>query len=171
MEVKEAIRKRKSVRGYDDRPIPEDKLLRVLEAARLASSASNRQEWKFVVVRDSKKRQELVRATEGQPHVGEASVVIAAVATLPDYVMRSGIPAYIVDLAIAVDHITLAATDEGLDTCWIGRFVQEEVKRILGIPDKYPVVVLLALGFGNEPGLPKMRKPLDQIVCYETFHE
>ena len=63
MEIKEAIRKRKSIRGYDDRPVPEEKLLRVLEAARLAPSASNRQEWKFIVVREAKKRQELVRAT------------------------------------------------------------------------------------------------------------
>jgi nitroreductase len=169
MEVREAIRKRKSIRGYEDKPVPEDKLLRVLEAARLAPSASNRQEWKFIVVRESKRRQELVRATEGQPHVGQAPVLIAAVATLPDYVMRSGIPAYIVDLAIAVDHMTLAAVDEGLSTCWIGRFVQDEAKQILKVPEKYRIVVLLALGFGNEPGLPKMRKQLDEIVCYEAF--
>ena len=171
MEVKEAIRKRKSIRGYEDKPVPEDKLLRVLEAARLAPSASNRQEWKFIVVRESKVRQELAWATEGQPHVAEAPVIIAAVATLPDYVMRSGIPAYVVDLAIAVDHMTLAATDEGLGTCWIGRFIQDEARRILKVPEKYRIVALLALGFPNEPGLPKMRKPLDEIVCYEAFKE
>ncbi len=171
MEVKEAIIKRKSIRGYNDKAVPEDKLLRILEAARLAPSASNRQEWKFIVVRDPKRRQELFRATEGQPHVGQAPVIIAAVATLPDYVMRSGIPAYIVDLAIAVDHMTLAAVDEGLSTCWIGRFVQDEAKHILKVPDKYRIVVLLTMGFGNEPGLPKTRKALYEIVCYETFKE
>src|SRR5208283_1789520 len=111
MELKEVIKKRKSIRDYIDTPVPEDKLLRVLEAARLAPSGSNKQPWKFIVVRDSKRRQKLAKAAVGQTFVGEAPIVIAAVATLPDLIMICGVPDYAVDLAIAVDHMTLAAVD------------------------------------------------------------
>lgn len=171
MELKEAIMTRKSIRDYEDKAVPEDKLLRVLEAARFAPSASNRQRWKFIVVREEKRRQEMAQAAGGQIHVAKAPVVIAAVATMPDYVMRCGVPAYAVDLAIAVDHMTLAAVDEGLGTCWIGAFSQEEARSILGIPDSYRIVVLLTLGFPRQPGRPKVRKALDEIVCYEIFQE
>lgn len=171
MEVMEAIRTRRSIRDYEDRSIPEQKLLRVLEAARLAPSASNRQRWKFVVVTDAKRREELARAAGGQNHVRKAAVVIAAVATMPEYVMRCGVPAYAVDLAIAVDHMTLAAADEGLGSCWIGFFSQEEAREILKIPENCRIVALLTLGFPKEAAGPKERKPLDAIVCYETFKE
>jgi len=171
MELKEVIKNRKSIREYEDTPIKEDKLLRVLEAARLAPSGANRQAWKFVVVRDIQRRQKLAQAAEGQTFVAQAPVVIAAVATLPEPMMICGVPAYAVDLAIAVDHITLAAVDEGLGTCWIGAFSQEAARKILNIPAKYKIVVLMPLGFPKEPGRPKTRKSLDEIVCYETFKE
>ena len=171
MELTEAIRKRSSIRDYEDKPVPKDKLNSVLEAARLAPSASNRQRWKFVVVRESERRRALSRATGGQAHVANAPVVIAAVATMPEYVMRSGVPAHPVDLAIAVDHMTLAAVDQGLGTCWIGAFEQEEVKDILKIPEDYRVVVLLTLGFPKTTGRAKERKTIEEIVCYETFRE
>jgi nitroreductase len=171
MELKEAIRTRHSVRDYDDRPVPEDKLLRVLEAARLAPSASNRQRWKFVVVRDPERRRALSIAAGGQAHLIKAPVVIAAVATYPEYVMRCGVPAYAVDLAIALDHITLAAVDEGLGTCWVGAFSQDEARATLGVPQKYCIVALMPLGFPKEENRLKSRKSLDEIVCYETFRE
>ncbi|UCB42201.1 MAG: nitroreductase family protein [Dehalococcoidales bacterium] len=171
MELMEAIRKRASIRSYEDRPVPEEKLLKVLEAARLAPSASNRQRWKFVVVKDEKRRRALSMAAGGQPQLAEAPVVIVAVATMPEYVMRCGIPAFSIDLAIAVDHMTLAAADEGLGTCWIGAFSQEEAREVVGVPDNYRVVTVLPLGFPREPGREKTRKSLDEIVCYETFKE
>lgn len=171
MELKEAIKRRQSIRDYEDKPVPEDKLLKVLEAARLAPSGANRQAWKFVVVREGKRRQELARAAGGQTHVARAPVVIAAVATMPEGVMRCGVPDYAVDLAIAVDHMTLAAVDEGLGTCWIGAFSQEEARDILKVPENYRIVALLPLGFPKQTGRPKVRKSLDEIMCYETFKE
>jgi nitroreductase len=171
MELKEVIEKRESIRDYEDKPIPQDKLLRVLEAARLAPSGSNRQPWKFVVVKDRQTRQKLAQAAEGQTFVGKAPVVIAAVATMLELVMICGVPEYPVDLAIAVDHLTLAAVDEGLGTCWIGAFSQEKVCDILKIPKSCRTVALLPLGFPKQPGRPKVRKSLDEIVCYETFKE
>jgi len=171
MELTEAIRARQSIRDYEDRPVPEDKLQKVLEAARLSPSASNRQERKFIVVRDSRRRKALARAAGGQAHIANAPVVIAAVATMPEYVMRCGVPAYAVDVAIAVDHITLAAADEGLGTCWIGAFSQEETRDILRVPEKYRIVALLPLGFPRNAEKVKVRKPIDEVVCYETFWE
>lgn len=171
MELMDVISHRESVRSYEDRPVPEDKLLKVLEAARLAPSASNRQRCKFIVVRDAERRQQLSRATGGQVHVAQAPVVIAAVSTMPEYMMRCEVPAYPVDLAIAVDHMTLAATDEGLGTCWIGAFSQEEARAVLGVPDNCKIVTLLPLGFPRQDRREKIRKSLDEIVCYETFKE
>ena len=169
MEVKDAIRERRSVRTYQTKPVPDDKLMNVLEAARLAPSASNRQAWKFVVVKDATKRNALARAAAHQYFVGEAPVVIAAVALHPDSIMSCGVPSYAVDLAIAVDHMTLIAVDEGLGTCWIGAFSQEEVRQILNIPKQYKVVALLPLGFpADSPGA-KSRKSLEEIVSYDTF--
>jgi len=169
MDVKEAIKIRMSIRRYTNTEIPEDKLLRVLEAARLAPSGANKQYWKFIVVKDMKTREVLSKASGGQIQVAQAPIVIAAVSTMPEAIMSCGVPAFAVDLAIAIDHMTLAAVEEGLGTCWIGAFSQEKVCSILGIPASCRVVSLLTLGFPNESGRPKIRKSLDEIVCYETY--
>ena len=171
MDVYEAIENRSSIRTYQDKPVPEELLLKVLEAARLAPSGKNSQAWKFVVVRDDERRQALGRASGGQPHVHMAPVIVAAVATEPEFVMACGIHAYPVDLAIAIDHMTLAAVDLGLGTCWIGAFLQEIVKSILEVPEKYKLVSLLTLGYPGETGRPKMRKSLEEIVCYDKYEE
>lgn len=171
MEVFEAIKIRRSVRSYKAEAVPEGKLKKVLEAARLAPSAHNEQEWKFVVVRDVQKRKELAEAALNQNFIAEALVIIVAVALNPDHIMSSGVPAFAVDLAIAVDHMTLKATEEGLGTCWIGAFSQEKVKKVLEIPERYKVVVLLPLGFPADTPEPKSRKNIEEIVCYENFSD
>jgi nitroreductase len=171
MDVHEAIKQRKSIRTYKNDPIPENKLQKVLEAARLAPSASNQQQWKFVVVRDEAKRKQLSIAANGQPHVAKAPVVIAGVAMDVNRVMMCGIHTYPIDLAIAIDHITLAAVNEGLGTCWIGAFSQDQARKVIGVPDKYTIVGLLPLGFPAEEGRTKSRKSLDEIVCYDSFSE
>jgi len=144
--------------------------MRVLEAGRMAPSASNRQAWKFVVVRDEETRKQLADAAGGQAFVGEAPVVIAAVALEPDRVMTCGIPAYAVDLAIAVDHMTLAAADAGLGTCWIGHFYQDKAKQVLNVPDPAKIVTIMPLGYPDDGGgRTKQRKSLDEIVSWEKF--
>lgn len=169
MQVPKVIRDRRSVRAYEKKDIPQDVLLSVLEAARLAPSANNRQPWKFIVVKDPAKRKELARAAKEQQFVAEAPVVIAAVALEPDRIMTCGVPAWAVDLAIAVDHITLAAVEHGLGSCWIGAFYQEDVKKILQIPASYKVVALLPLGYPRDQARFKNRKELDDIVCYDAW--
>ncbi|KPJ72943.1 nitroreductase [Parcubacteria bacterium DG_74_1] len=170
MNVAEAIKNRYSCRSYKAEPVPEEKLKRVLEAARLAPSAHNTQEWKFIVVKDAEKRKEVAEAA-GQSFVAEAPVIIAAVGLNPDDVLSSGIPDYIVNLAVAVDHMTLQATEEGLGTCWIGAFSQEKVKKVLAIPEDYKLTFLMPLGFpaGNGKGRPKIRKSLEEIISYDKF--
>lgn len=169
MDVIEAIRTRRSVRSYQDKPIEDAKLQSVLEAGRLAPSANNMQEWRFVVVRDPGTRAELVEAAKGQAFVGQAPVVIAACATAPDYVMSCGNPSSLIDLAIAVDHMTLKAVEEGLGTCWIGAFYQGQVKEILGIPDTVNVVSLLPLGYPADEPKGKTRKLLAEVICHDRW--
>lgn len=171
MNVSDAIRLRRSVRGYLDKPVEEEKLLRVLEAGRLAPSAGNKQDWKFIVVRDAATREKLVEVAKGQKFVGEAPVVIAACGTLTDYIMTCGQLTYPIDVAIAVDHMTLQAVEDGLGTCWIGAFYEDQAKRLLGVPDEMRVVALFPLGYPSQdaPGHEKPRKPMSEIVAYEKW--
>lgn len=173
MNVIEAIKKRRSVRSYLSKEIPEGVLEKILEAARLAPSAKNMQSWKFVVVKDIEARKKLALAAANQTFIAQAPVVIAAVSLDPDYLMRCNVPGYAVDLAIAVEHMALAAAEESLGTCWIGAFYQEEVKKILEIPEKYKVVALLPVGYPADADeeKEKSRKNLNEIVCYEKFND
>lgn len=169
MNVYEAIKARRSVRAYQDKPVPEDVLNRVLEAARLAPSGNNHQSRKFVVVTDKNIKEKLAQAANNQNFVAGAAVVIAAVGLNPQKVMSCGIPGDPVDVAIAVDHMTLAAVEEGLGTCWIGAFSQEKVCGILNVPSPYRVIELLTLGYPADTPGQKSRKSLEQIVCYQQF--
>jgi nitroreductase len=165
----EAIEKRRSIRKYEDRELEQDKLRRVLEAGRLAPSASNIQEWKYVVVRDKELKRKLAAAARGQGFVGNASAVIVGCAARTDRVMSGGQQAYPIDLAISMDHMTLAAVEEGLGTCWIGAFSEPEVKKILGIPEEVRVVCLLPVGYpAEEPG-PRPRKDFEECVSWERW--
>ena len=169
MELYEAIEKRYSVRAYEDRPVEQDKLDRILEAARLAPSGSNRQPWKFVVVRDAATRKKLVPACCDQAFVGQAPVVIAGVGSMPDRTMHCDVPGDPVDVAIAMEHIALAATAEGLGTCWIGAFHQDPVREVLGISKDAKVIEVMALGYPADRPKAKSRKPVEEIVCYEKY--
>jgi len=171
MEVYEAIRARHSVRSYQDRPVEPEKLARVLEAARLAPSARNDQEWRFVVVSDPAKREALATVASTQHFMLEAPLILAACAQTDGRLMRCGQLAYPIDVAIALDHLTLAAVAEGLGTCWIGSFNAGEVRRILGIPPEIQVVELMLLGYPRESGAPpkKNRLPLEKIVHREAW--
>lgn len=171
MDVMEAIRKRYSVRDYQDRPVEENKLKNILEAARLAPSANNRQEWRFVVVQDKDIRQQLMKAAKNQAFVGQAPVIIACCAVTDNHVMTCGQLCYPIDVAIAIEHIVLEATEEGLGTCWIGAFYEDQVKEILGIPQEVRVVELLTVGYIQFKSLAdqKDRLALSEIVMYERW--
>jgi len=169
MDLYEAIKSRYSVRSYLNKPVEQEKLDRILDAARLAPSGSNRQPWKFVLVRDAEMRKKLVPACSNQEFVGQAPVVIAGVGLMPDRIMSCGVPGDPVDVAIALEHVALAATAEGLGTCWIGSFDQDQVRRVLGIPANAKVIEVMTLGYPADHPQPKTRKPMKALVCYDQW--
>jgi nitroreductase len=156
-----------TILGFNN--LPQNKLSRVLDAGRLAPSASNRQPWKFIVVQDADIREKLAVAARNQRFISEAPVIIVAVALNPDYIMSCGVPSYAVDVATALDHMMLTAVEEGLGTCWIGAFQQQIVKTLLKIPEEFKVVALLPIGYPGETPVPKTRKTFEEVVCYGQF--
>lgn len=171
MEVKEAIERRRSVRSYEDREVARSTLEDIMESVRMAPSASNRQDWKFVLVDEDSVKDQLYKAANEQSFVREAPVVIAGVATEPEEKMSCEVKAGTVDLSIALDHLTLRAAEEGLGTCWIGAFDQEKVKEILEIPGDHKVIALMPLGYPTYDltAENKRRKNLEEITSYNKF--
>ncbi len=171
MDFHDVVQRRRSIRSFLPREISEEKLRRVIEVGLRAPSAKNRQPWRFVVVRDPEKKKALAKAAKNQHFIAEAPVVLAACGVNTDYVMTCGQPAYAIDVAIAVDHITLAAVVEGLGTCWIGAFYEDQVKEILGVPAEARVVALLPIGYPHEVPEPPSRAPFDERVAQERWPE
>ena len=170
MNLYDVIKLRKSVRSFLKHPVEPEKLTKILEAARLAPSAKNSQEWRFIIVEAPETRAALAEASYGQQFVGEAPVVIVCCAETDKEVMRCGHYRYTIDCAIAIDHLTLAAAAEGLGTCWIGSFDPVKVRELLQIPETVEVVELLPLGYPKDHHVvEKKRKQLEEIVCYEQW--
>ncbi len=166
MNIFDTIANRYSVRSYLDKKVEPEKLASIFSAVRLAPSARNAQEWRFVIITDPELREKVAQAG-GQPFLKECPVIIAACAETDRRIMMSGELAYTVDVAIAIDHLTLAATAMGLGTCWVGSFDPKVVREALDIPEGYPVAALLALGYPSEqkkPAVEKSRLNLHDIV-------
>ena len=169
MDVFNAISKRSSVRAYKATDVEEDKLKKVLEAARLSPSANNSQDWKFIVVKNKETKKKLAKAAFGQSFIAEAPVVIAACGIEPEEMLACGQPMHTVDVSIACAYMILQAYELGLGTCWIGAFNEDEAKKILSVPNNVRVVAMTPLGYPNQSPSRKFRKSLDQIVCYEKY--
>ena len=168
MTVLEVIRRRYSCRAYQDRVIEQEKLDSIFEAARLAPSAKNTQDWRFVVVTDKEiKRQ--VAETTNRPKVFEKAGAIIAACSNSDEVMRCGQAIGPIDVAIALEHIALQATELGLGTCWIGSFYTDKVRAILDIPADVAIIELMAIGYPADEGKGPQREPIEKILCYEKW--
>ncbi len=168
MDIFEAIEKRYSARRFADRQVEPAKLQRLFEATRLAPSAKNLQEWRFVVVQDQETRLRLAEAAF-QRFVGDAPTILVCCADSDGYVMRCGLPSYPIDVAIAIDHLTLAAAALDLGTCWIGKFDPDRVRDILGIPEHIHIVELLLLGYPTDSPRPKNRLAVEEFVRFERW--
>jgi nitroreductase len=168
MTVFEAIEKRYSCRDYLDKPIESDKLEKILEAARLAPSAKNLQDWRFVVVTEPGKRARLAEAANNQKFLARAGAIIIGCSNCNE-TMRCGQPIAPIDLAIAMEHIALQAVEEGLASCWIGSFYPEKVRRIVGIPQDIQIVELIALGYPADNPREANRVSIDKIVSREQW--
>jgi len=168
MTVIEAIKKRYSCRFYEDRPIEEEKLREILEAARLAPSAKNLQDWRFVVVTDKETRTKVAKAANEQMFLAGAGAIIVACSVNKE-TMRCGQRVGPIDIAIGLEHIALQAAEAGLGTCWIGSFYPDKVRPILGIPDDAEVVELMGLGYPADEPKPHNRLPMKKIVSYNKW--
>ena len=155
------LEKRRSIRKYKDAPVPKEKILKMLEAARIAPSASNRQPWHFIVVENK----ETIKKLAKQEWAAEAPLMIVGLAdqaASPNWCSN--------DLGIAFEHLVLAATNLGLGACWMGQTGREElIKGLLGIPDNFKVVAVIPIGVPDETPKPKERKSLDAIVSWEKY--
>jgi nitroreductase len=171
MSVLKVIKDRRSVRRYRPDPIPEESLLRVMEAARFSPSGKNLQPWRFILVKDPSLKRRLVKAAVGQSFIAEAPVIVVACGFPDRCYSRMGnyMKSWPIDVAIAFEHLILQAQEEGLGTCWIGAFEEKEVKPILNIPDEVRVLALTPLGFPDENPGAKRRKNLEEIVSYDSF--
>lgn len=173
MEFYEVLRTRRSVRSYRPDLVPQDVLNRVLEAARISPSGSNRQPWRFILVTDPSLRGELAAACGDQDFVGEAPIVVVACGHDIRYNRGGymGEMSFLVDVSIAFTHVILAARAEGLGTCWIGSFDNERIKGLLSIPDDQDVVAVSPLGYpyGEWFKETDRRKPLSEITSLNRY--
>jgi len=166
MDFYEVMKSRRSVRAYKPDPVDEEKLGRVLEAARLAPSAANRQPLAFYVIRTPELRLALREAYEPKWFV-EAPVIICVCAREAEAWRRGDGKSYAdVDAAIAMDHLILAAAAEGLGTCWIGAFKPEPVRRLLDLPAGLEPVAMTPLGVPAESPELRARKELQELVQF-----
>jgi nitroreductase len=157
-----AIKKRRSIRKYSKRPIPEKDLMELLEVARLAPSGANRQPWEIILVREETQKKELVPLCKDQKFIADCSVLLVGVDDPEQKWQR-------VDLAIAFDHITLAAVEKGLGTCWIGAFDREAVARYLKVPEGKVVTACLTLGYPAEDPEPRHRKEMEDLFHWGEY--
>ena len=161
--------KRYSVRGFDPRPVEREKIMQILEAARLAPSACNNQPCHFIVVQSPAARGRLV-AAYNRPWFNSAPAIIAVCIERKACWQRSDGKNYgDVDAAIAMDHIMLCATSLDLGTCWIGAFNEAEAKTALNLPEGIEPICLTPIGYPALSAHKKNRKPLSEIVSWDTF--
>ena len=168
MTLLDTIRRRYSCRAYQEKPIEQEKLDILFEAARLAPSAKNEQDWRFVVVTDKETKHQVAETTNKPQAFKKAGAIIVACSN-SDYVMRCGQAIGPIDIAIALEHIALQATELGLATCWIGSFYTEKVRTILGIPDDIAIIELMTVGYPADSPKQPSREPIEKIVCYDKW--
>ncbi len=173
MDVFEAIFNRRSIRKFIDKPVEEDKVARVLDAARWAPSIGNLQEWQFIIVRDPGRKLQLAEAALGQYWIAQSSVIIV-VLTKNDRVTRAygkrGEELYVKqDAAAAIQNMLLAAHALGLGACWVSVFEEPAVERILKIPSQIDVHALIPIGYPAEKPIPPHRIGLEFMTFFEEY--
>ena len=176
------ISTRKSTRNYNNKPVDDEKIMQLIESARLAPSGSNTQPWNFIIVKSDNLREQISKADHNQMWMMTAPVFIVCVADIrcriksEDEILlteKSDLPELkqiIRDTAIAIEHILLEAENIGLSSCWTAYFVQDDIRPILNIPkDKY-VVGVVTIGYSDEnKKASASRRPLESMIRYEKW--
>lgn len=169
MHFSDLIQSRYSVRAYKPDPVGEDELRQVLEAARMAPTAANRQPFQLVVIQTSGREDELRRIYNRDWFV-QAPLVICACGIPGGAWTRADNENYaVVDVAIVMDHLILQAADLGLGTCWVGAFDAAVAREILGLPEGVVPIAFTPLGYPDDEPKKKERKPLETLVRYERW--
>lgn len=173
MDFYKVIEKRRSIRRYKDTPVERETIETVLDAARLAPSWKNLQCWKFIVIDDFPMKESIIQAF-AETNPGKKSIMAAPVLVVlcadPSASGRVGDKEYyLVDAGITMEHLVLAACNEGLGTCWLGLFNEEKVRSALKMPDSWRVVAMTPLGYPDQDPKPRPRKTLKEIVCYNKW--
>ena len=170
MQFLELVEKRYSVRAYKPDPVEDGKLQQVLEAARLAPTAANQQPFQLIVIHTAERKAELGRIYGRDWFVQAPLIICACGIPAQGWVRWDDEKSYCdVDVAIAMDHLFLAAADLGLGTCWIAAFDPVAAREVLGLPDDVEPIAFTPLGYpADQPG-PKKRKALTELVRYERW--
>ena len=164
------LKSRRSIRRYKPDPVPDEMIDQLLEAGRWAPSASNRQPWALIVVRDEAIRQQI--AQDGGAyflrwaHVAEAPLLIVLCGDARNRIYRQFLHE---DVGLAGSQIMLQAKALGLGTCWIGGLDRRAVAGTLKVPDHIEIVGLLTVGFPAEDPAPRPRRPLAETVHHEFY--
>ena len=179
MSFLELAKNRYSSRNYLAKSVEREKIERCLEAGRLAPSATNAQPWHFIIVDEPELKQAVAKATLGpvgsiNKFVVKAPVLIAVVAEKRRLLHRLHArikkrPVHLIDIGICAEHICLQAVEEGLATCMLGWFKDEEVKRLLAIPEGGSVELIITLGYPADEVRKKKRKSLEEISSYNRY--
>jgi len=169
----ELAKKRYSVRNFLDQPVEEEKLLHILEAARIAPSAVNFQPWHIVVIREKEKRSELAITYNRSWFLQAPVVLIVCSDHRTSWKRADGKDHADIDIAIITDHMTLAAAELGLGTCWVCNFDAKKCREILNLPDHIEPVVYLPIGYPirnpEEPSRHLVRKKLEEIIHWDKY--
>jgi len=173
MDVLETIKGRRSIRAFRSQRVPAEIVEKLIDAARWAPSAGNIQPWEFIIVRKPEIKRRLAEAALDQTFIEEAPVVIVICANEDrsslGYGMRGKTLYSIQDTAAAIQNILLTAYSLGLGTCWVGAFREEEARKTLKIPHGVRPVAIVPVGHPAESPPPRDRRPMSQVVHYETF--
>lgn len=173
MDIFQVFRDRRSIRKYKDMPVEREKIEQILEAARLAPSWKNLQCWRFLVLTDKKKRAKILDAfpesNPGYKAIAAAPVVIVVCGNPAESDVENGIDYFVADVAIAFEHLCLAAHAVGPGTCWMGWYNEQQIKHALGIPDDIRVVGITPLGYPDQEPKQRPRKQLSEIAFFEQW--
>ncbi len=170
MNVFEAVKNRRSIRSYTGKPVEAEKLLQVLEAARLSPSAVNYQPWNIVVVKDKAAKERLSKAYPPEWFSKAPVIIVVCVDPRRAWCRSDGEEFWKADAAIAMQNMVLVAYELGLGTCWICAFNEKKAKAALGIPDDIRAVAMTPLGYpAEEKGQVTDRKTLNEIVRYDQW--
>ena len=163
------VKERYSIRAYETKPVPDAMLLQVLDAARMAPSAANRQPWHFLLVQDAAQRRALAEAYPRDWFWQAPAVIVVCVEPARAWTRSDGRNYADVDGAIAMDHLALCATDLGLATCWVAAFDAGKVRAVLGLPAGVEPLVMTPIGYPAGGGRDKTRKPMADVLRRERW--